>query len=126
MPIARAIWFRVSPCGRGVDLRNGVALSVGEYIFEPFYEPIDDESYDCENDSGADKQYGIRRKNEHSFFPFGFDVICSVSLRKEATDSQECTSKNAQCQEVFGKFLGGCFWEVLGKIKKLDIFEIIY
>jgi hypothetical protein len=84
---------------------NGV-LFVGEYIFEAFYEPIDDESYDCENDCGADKQHEIRRKNEHSFFPFGFDVICSVSLRKEGTDSQECTSKDAPCQEVFGRFGG--------------------
>jgi len=92
--------------GRGVDLRNGVALFLGEKLVEAFYAPIDDESYDCENDCRADQQYSIRRKNEHSFFPFGFDVICPVPLRKEDTDSQECTSEDAQCQEVFGEVFG--------------------
>jgi hypothetical protein len=92
--------------GKGIDFRTGEALLVGEYIFEAFYEPIDDESYDSENDCGADKQHEIRRKNKHSFFPFGFDVICSVPLRKEGTDSQERTSKYAKCQEVFGRFWG--------------------
>ena len=66
--------------GERVDLRNGVALPLGEKLFEAFYAPVDDESYDCENNCGADQQYSIRRKNKHSFFPFGFDVICSVSL----------------------------------------------
>jgi len=55
--------------GKGIDFRNGEALLVGEYIFEAFYEPIDDESDDRENDSGADKKYSIRRKNEHHMTP---------------------------------------------------------
>ena len=89
--------------GRGVDLRNGAALFVGEYIFEAFYEPIDDESYDSENDCDADKQYDFRRKNKHSFFPFGVDVICPVSLRKEGSNSQNVPAKTPGVK----KFLGG-------------------
>ncbi len=95
-----------SPWGGGVDLRNGVALFVGEKLFEAFYEPVDDESYDCENDCGADKQYSIRRKNEHSIFPFGFDVTCSVSLRKEDTDSQNVPAKVPGVKKFLGKKLG--------------------
>jgi len=101
--------------GRGVDLRNGVALFLGEKLVEAFYAPIDDESYDCENDCRADQQYSIRRKNEHSFFPFGFEVIFPVSQRKEGTDSQNVPANTPSVK----KFLGG-FWE-----KKLDILEII-
>jgi hypothetical protein len=44
-------------------------LFVGEYIFETFYEPIDDKSYDSENDCGTNKQQEILRKNEHSMTP---------------------------------------------------------
>ena len=57
------------PLGKGVDFRNGEVLLVGEYIFEAFYESIDDESYNSENDCGADKQHEIRRKNEHGMTP---------------------------------------------------------
>jgi len=44
-------------------------LFVGEYIFETFYEPIDDKSYDSEKDCGTNKQQEILRKNEHSMTP---------------------------------------------------------
>ena len=52
-----------------IDFRNGEASLVGEYIFETFYEPIDNKSYDSEKDSHTDKQYEIWRKNEHSITP---------------------------------------------------------
>jgi hypothetical protein len=45
-------------------------LSVREYIFETFYEPIDDKSYDSENDCDTDKQHEFLRKNEHRKPPF--------------------------------------------------------
>jgi hypothetical protein len=76
--------FLLGERGRSSERRS--LLFVGEQIFEAFYEPVDDESYDCENDCDADNQHDFRRKNKHSFFPFGFDVICSVSLRKEGAD----------------------------------------
>jgi len=56
--------------GKGIDSRNGEILPVGEYIFETFYEPIDDKSYDSENDCDTDKQHEFRRKNEHRKTPF--------------------------------------------------------
>jgi hypothetical protein len=95
--------------------RDGRGLFLRVYIFEAFYEPIDDISYEGSNDGGNDQQHEIRRKNKHGFFPFGLIVICSVSQQKEGTDSQECTSKDARCQEMFRKFFE----------KKLDIFGTI-
>jgi len=95
------------PLGRGVDLRNGVALFFGEKIFEAFYETVDDESYDCENDCDTDKKYSIRRKNKHSFFPFGFDVICSVFLRKKAPTAKMYQQRRPVSRSFGRKFLGG-------------------
>ena len=51
-------------------MEENESLSVGEYIFETFYEPIDDKSYDSENDCDTDKQHKFLRKNEHRKPPF--------------------------------------------------------
>ena len=57
------------PVGKKIGFRNGETLFVGEYIFETFYEPIDDKSYDSENDCDADKKHEFRRKNKHRITP---------------------------------------------------------
>ena len=56
-------------------------LLVGEYIFETFYEPIDDKSYDSENDCGTDKQHEFLRKNEHGMTP-SFRIITKINMYK--------------------------------------------
>jgi len=55
--------------GKGIYFRKGETLLVREYIFETFYEPIDDKPYDSDNDCHTDKQHEIWRKNEHSITP---------------------------------------------------------
>jgi hypothetical protein len=41
------------------------SLFVGEYIFETFFKPIDEKSYDSDNDGKTNKQHEVRREHKH-------------------------------------------------------------
>lgn len=50
-------------------IEENESLFVGEYIFETFFEPIDEKSYDSGNDCHTYEENDIRRKNEHRITP---------------------------------------------------------
>jgi hypothetical protein len=50
-------------------IEENESLFVGEYIFETFFKPIDEKSYDSGNDCDTYEENDIRRKNEHRITP---------------------------------------------------------